>query len=80
MLAGRYPQERAEGPLQLHKAAELMATVMAWLHLKRREFDCRSATWPLALPPTTRNCCNEGSSCGHTCAYRTWLGDGVYTA
>lgn len=29
-----YPQERAEGPLQLHKAAELMATVMAWLHLR----------------------------------------------
>lgn len=50
-----YPQERAEGPLQLHKAAELMATVMAWLHLKSREFDCRSAAWPLALPQTTWN-------------------------
>lgn len=56
-LQAAYPQERAEGPLQLHKAAELMATVMAWLHLKSREFDCRSAAcaWPLALPQTTRN-------------------------
>lgn len=45
-----YPQEGAEGPLQLHKAAELMATVMAWLHLESCEFDCRSAAWPLALP------------------------------
>lgn len=26
-----YPQKRAEGPFQLHKTAELMATVMAWL-------------------------------------------------
>lgn len=30
-----YPQERAEGPLQLLKAAELMATVMARLHSER---------------------------------------------
>lgn len=61
-----HPQERAEGPLQLHKAAELMATVMAWLHLESREFDCRSAAWPLALPQTTRNYCDEGSNCKHT--------------
>lgn len=60
-----YPQERAEGPFQLHKAAELMATVMAWLHLGSREFDCRSAAWPLALAPTTWNYCNEGRSGPH---------------
>lgn len=54
-----YPQERAEGPLQLHKAAELMVTVMAWLHLESREFDCRSAAWPLVLPQTNRNFCYE---------------------
>lgn len=63
-LAGSWqpaqPQERAEGPLQLHKAAELMATVMARLHLGSLEFDCRSAAWPLALAQADRNCCDEG--------------------
>lgn len=60
-----YPQERAEGPLQLHKAAELMATVMAWLHLESWEFDCRSAAWLLAMPQMTRNYCDEGSNSRH---------------
>lgn len=64
-----YPRERAEGPLQLHKAAELMATVMAWLHLESGEFDCRSAAWPLAPPQTSRNYSDEESSCKHTCTY-----------
>lgn len=64
-----YPQERAEGPLQLHKAAELMATVMAWLHLESCECDCRSAAWPLALPQTSQNYSDEGRNCKHTCTY-----------
>lgn len=73
-----YPQEKGEDPLQLHKVAELMATVMAWLHLESCEFDCRSAAWSLALPQTTQSYCDRGINCKHTCTH-TWAGDSVYT-
>lgn len=66
-----YPQERAEGPLQFHKAAELMATVMALLHLGGGEFDCRYTAWPLALPQMTRNYCDGGSNFKHTYTVRS---------
>lgn len=61
-----YPQEQAEGPLQSHKTAELMATVMVWLHLESREFDCRSAAWLLALPRKTQDYSDGGSKWKHT--------------
>lgn len=53
-----YSQERAEGPLQFQKAADLMPTVMAWLHSENHKFDCRSTACALALPQTAMR---EGS-------------------
>lgn len=42
---------------------------MAWLHLESREFDCRPAAWPLALPQLTRNYSNEGRKSKHTLSH-----------